>query len=318
MLITKQNSFNIPVLFLIFNRKEVTKQVFEQIRKIRPKYLYVAADGPRANKVADKLNCEETRAIINQIDWDCELKTLFRNNNLGCGPAVASAIDWFFDNVEEGIILEDDCFPDLSFFSYCKELLEKYRNTDIVKFIGGNNFQNGNIRGNESYYFSRYPTSWGWAGWRRSWKLFNHDISEAKQSIQDGNLNSIFNSKQEKEHWKNSLEMANTDGKGIWDFHFYYAIWKNNGYCITPNKNLVINLGFFDGGTHYFLKDSTKTNPKCETISIPLIHPNTIEINKEADKYTFHHFYSHSIQRAIRIFRENDLTSIFRYFKNKF
>jgi len=314
---TSINSFSTPILFLIFNRKDVTQRVFDQIKKAKPKYLYVAADGPRPENDADQINCAETREIVNQIDWDCELKTLFRENNLGCGPAVVSAIDWFFKNIEQGIVLEDDCYPDLSFFDYCEELLEKYRYTGNVKFIGGNNFQNGNLRGEGSYYFSRYPTSWGWASWRRSWELFNHDITEAEQNIAAGKLDSIFNSKQEKKHWQKSLKMASQDTKGIWDFHFYYALWKSNGYCITPNKNLVINLGFFDGGTHYFLKDSTKTNPRCEEISTPLLHPKDIAINKEADKYTFNHFYSHSLQRAIRIVRENDLLSILRYFKHK-
>jgi hypothetical protein len=307
-----------PVLFLIFNRPAVTKKVFEQIKLIKPKHLYVAADGPRTNRPDDTKNCYETRKIIDQIDWKCEIKTLFRENNMGCGLAVHSAISWFFDNVEAGIILEDDCLPNLSFFPFCEELLRKYKDDDEVKFIGGNNFQNDIKRGDASYYFSRYPASWGWATWRRSWKLFNADISDSTTQIKSGKLDRIFNSLQEKNHWMKSLAIAQKERDNIWDFQFYYSIWKNNGICITPGKNLVINLGFFDQGTHYFLKDSTKTNVKNETMHFPLKHPGLITVNREADKYMFHHFYSHSKQRALRLLRENNLRTIFTYFKKRF
>ena len=236
---------------------------------------------------------------------------------MGCGPAVRSAISWFFENVEAGIILEDDCDPNVTFFQFCEELLVKYKDEEVVKFIGGNNFQNGIKRGAGSYYFSHYPASWGWATWRRSWHLFQPDITESTKEIKSGKLDGIFNSKQEKEHWLNSLARAGNESDNIWDFHFYYAIWKSGGLCITPGKNLVVNLGFFDQGTHYFLKDSTKTNVKSETMHFPLIHPDAIAVDVEADKYTFHHFYSHSIQRALRLVRENDLTTIFTYFKKR-
>lgn len=316
MPLNQEAFFQTPVLFLIFNRVAVTRKVFDQIKKVRPKYLFVAADGAREDRPEEYLQCVKAREVIDGIDWDCELKLLFREKNLGCGLAVSSAITWFFEHVEAGIILEDDCYPDLSFFPYCEELLAKYENKKEVLFIGGNNFQNGIQRGKESYYFSIYPTSWGWATWRRSWKMFNHDISDAAAQIKDGSLDNVFNSLKEKEHWINSLRIAQKQGDNIWDFHYYYAIWKNKGVCITPNRNLVKNLGF-EEGTHYFLKDSTKTNPNCESITFPLIHPENTAVEKEADKYTFDHFYSHSLQRAIRLFRENNLYSIFMYFKER-
>src|SRR3990170_3491351 len=147
-----QSPFSTPVLFLIFNRPDTTQVVFDQLKKVKPKYLFVAGDGPRESVPGEHDKCEETRKIINQVDWDCEVKTLFRDKNLGCGLAVSSAITWFFSQVPEGIILEDDCYPDLSFFRYCEELLLKYRDVDEVKLIGGNNFQNGITRGSGSYY----------------------------------------------------------------------------------------------------------------------------------------------------------------------
>ena len=158
-----------PVLFLIFNRPELTEKVFQKIQDAQPKYLFVAADGPRDNKYGEKDLCEKTRAVVlENITWECEVKTLFRTENLGCRTAVSSAINWFFENVEEGIILEDDTVPDNSFFSYCQALLEKYRNHEQIMMITGDNFQDGIKRGNGSYYFSRYVHIWGWASWRRA------------------------------------------------------------------------------------------------------------------------------------------------------
>ena len=213
-----------------------------------------------------------------------------------------------------GIILEDDCLPDLSFFDFCNELLIRYQYNDKIKFIGGNNFQNGICRGNGSYYFSKYPASWGWASWRRVWKNFQIDLSDVKNIFRSGSLDTIFISKQEKKHWFNSFIKANKEKNAVWDFQFYYSIWSVSGICITPNKNLVVNLGLKDNsGTHFFLKDSVKLNPVCEEMAFPLIHPQLIQIDIEADKYTYDNFYSHSLARAIRILRENTWKDILKY-----
>lgn len=147
--------FSTPILFLIFNRPDTTRIVFNRIREIRPSKLYVAADAPRTNKLGEPELCMETRAIIKDIDWPCELKTLFRNENLGCKLSVSGALDWFFENEECGIILEDDCLPDLTFFSFCKELLERYKDDDRIGHIGGNCFLPGQIAKELSYDFVR-------------------------------------------------------------------------------------------------------------------------------------------------------------------
>ena len=166
--------FDVPILFLVYNRPDTTATVFEEIRKQKPKQLFVAADGPRTDMPGDAEKCKNTRELVmNGIDWECETKTLFRDNNLGCGLAVSNAITWFFKNVEEGIILEDGTLPDQSFFTYCKVLLEKYRYDDKLKMISGNNFQQGKWRGDGSYYFSAYSHIWGWASWRRTWKEYD-------------------------------------------------------------------------------------------------------------------------------------------------
>lgn len=170
--------FDIPILFVIFNRPDTTQKVFDEIRKQQPKYLYVAADGPRIGKSEDQMKCQITRAIIDQVDWDCDLKLLFREENLGCGKAVSSAITWFFDQEEMGIVLEDDCLPHPDFFQYCKELLIKYKDVDKVKFISGTNFDIKSNQTDASYYFSAYIHVWGWASWRRVWKDYHYNLSD--------------------------------------------------------------------------------------------------------------------------------------------
>jgi len=181
--------FNTPILFLVFNRPNTTQRVFNVIRQVKPKQLFVAADGPRRDKGADEEKCEATREIVKQIDWDCEVKTLFREENLGCGKAVSSAITWFFENVEEGIILEDDCLPNLDFFGYCEELLDRYRDNREVMFIGGDNFQKGKKWGDASYYFSAYNHVWGWATWKRTWDIYDFKLD----SINENDIDSILN-----------------------------------------------------------------------------------------------------------------------------
>jgi len=155
-------SLKAPVLLLIFNRPDTTQLVFNKIRKARPAELYIAADGPRKNQPDDPENCRKAREILRQVDWDCKISTLFREENLGCKIGVSSAIDWFFSEVEEGIILEDDCVPDQSFFQFCQELLARYRDDKRVMMISGDNFQFGRRRTDYSYYFSQYVHIWGW------------------------------------------------------------------------------------------------------------------------------------------------------------
>ena len=176
---------NTPILFLIFNRPEITARVFQEIRKAKPKQIYIAADGPRIDHPDDTALCNKTRQICDSIDWDCEVKTLFREENLGCQLAVSNAIDWFFKHESEGIILEDDCLPSQSFFHFCAELLDFYRDDEEIMCISGNNFQQGRGDDEESYYFSRYPHCWGWATWRRAWNKYDHDMSRWKEFRED-------------------------------------------------------------------------------------------------------------------------------------
>lgn len=308
-----RNALNTPILFLIFNRPDTTQKVFNQIKKVKPKYLYVAADGPRENVFGEKEKTAETRSIINQVDWDCKVYTLFRDENLGCKYSVSSSITWFFDQVIEGIVLEDDCFPDLSFFYFCEELLEHYRYDRTISFIGGNCFQKETFSKKESYYFSKYAHIWGWASWKRVWKTYDVDMKDYNDSLFENKIAPVFNSKAEKNYWKNVFDLTGMGKKNTWDYQLTYALWKNKGISIIPCKNLIINLGFQNNSTHFFLNDSTKSGLKLNSLSFPLVHPHTIEIDKGADDYTFKNTFSHSISRTYRLIRENSAGNIINY-----
>lgn len=283
--------FETPILLIIFNRKDTTQIVFDELKKIKPKYLYVAADGPRKNISDDFEKCMKTRDIINQIEWNCEVKTLFHDDNLGCAKGPATAIDWFFSNVEEGIILEDDCVPHPDFFLYCQNLLEKYRENNKVMVISGDNFQNGAKRGNASYYFSAYSNTWGWASWKRAWKCF--DLFLNKYSLDDfkKSLMYYFTSWNERQMWIDKFLILKKQGMDAWDYQFMFAIWKERGLCINPNENLISNVGFGKDATHTKNNKFNGLNLASSSV-LPICHPEKIERNLEADSY-YYKMYLH-------------------------
>ncbi len=188
--------FDVPILLLAFNRPNQTRRVFDAIKAIQPTKFYFAADGPREGRAEEAILCQTVRtSILENIDWDCEVKTLFRDKNLGCKYAVSSAISWFFENEPEGIILEDDCLPDASFFPFCAELLEKYRHDDRIMMISGDNYQKDKLRTDYSYYFTRYNQIWGWASWRRVWNLYDVEMKLLPEILEKGYLYDIFKDK---------------------------------------------------------------------------------------------------------------------------
>lgn len=249
-MISEKCNFDVPILFLIFNRPDNTQQVFNQIRKIKPKKIFIAADGPRKNIFDDIRNCRFSRNIINQIDWDCEIKVLFRKENLGCGKAVSSAITWFFENVEEGIILEDDCVPDLSFFNYCKLMLNKYRDEQKIMAVCGTNYFFNEIKIEEDYFYSRYPSVWGWATWKRAWENYDFNMNEWRQSRQNQirKLYNIFKNSQIIDFWVENFDLLVSGKIDTWDFQWCYACLFNNGLAVTSINNLISNIGNF--GAH--------------------------------------------------------------------
>lgn len=286
-----QNLLTTPVLFLVFNRPEPTKQVFEQIRLAKPKQLFIAADGPRAHKEGEAERCAQVREIATQVDWECEVKTLFRDQNLGCKKAVSSAIDWFFTQVEQGVILEDDCVPNLSFFTFAQELLNKYADDERVMMISGDNFQNGQKRGEASYYFSCYPHIWGWATWRRAWgKYYDVEMKSFPEYKAAGRIKEVFSNPVEQQFWMNNFQEV-YDGKvDTWDFQWVYAIFSRQGLCAVPNVNLISNIGFNSDATHTKTGGEGSANLTTGNLG-EIIHPKVVERNVEADEYESKHVF---------------------------
>lgn len=273
------------VLFLVFNRPDVTAQVFEAIRQARPPRLYVAADGPRSSRPAEAEKCAEVRRIASQVDWPCQVKTLFRQENQGCKRAVSGAISWFFEQEAEGIILEDDCLPAQSFFWFCEEILAKYRDDQRVWQVCGTAFVMDLLNGGRpaSYIFSKYGPIWGWASWRRAWDQYDPDLSQWPQMSQALSLNSVYEDAAERRArlvlggklFRNEID--------TWDFQWGFAKNYQSGLSVVPCRNLIVNIGFGPEATH-----STEANPYAPArkvdIAIPLEHPPFVVADAEHDR----------------------------------
>jgi len=295
-----KNKYHIPLLFLIFNRPETEKRVFEQIRKIKPKYLFVAADGPRKNRVDDVENCRLAREIVdNGVDWDCEVKKLYRDENLGCKYAVSGAIDWFFENVEEGIILEDDCLPDLSFFKFCKDLLVEYRNNASIMHISGDNFLMGKLKMRGDYYFSKNNYIWGWATWRRAWKLYDVEMRSYPYFKADKGVTKIWKDREISRYWTILMDKTYNGNVDTWDYQWMYSLWKNQGLAICPKYNLVENIGFGDEGTHTTVQ--TRNVFKSNSMEISC-KPAKIIWNERADHIAYENIFKVGFLDKIKYF----------------
>ncbi|KOP39509.1 MULTISPECIES: hypothetical protein [unclassified Flavobacterium] len=276
--------FETPILFLIFNRPDTTKVVFDEIKKQKPKYLFIAADGARSNVIQDAKKCKITRDLVLEgIDWDCEVKTLFRDENLGCGLAVSQAITWFFDNVEQGIILEDDCLPHPSFFNYCHELLEKYKENQNIFAINGSNLLQGKKVGDASYFFSDYVFVWGWASWRRAWQHYDFDFKHLENFKVNNLIKRIDDRTVFKKYWIPIFEKVLNKEIDTWDYQWSFSIWNNQGIVIAPNTNLISNMGFGVNATHT-TGQSPFENLSTQDIG-KIIHPKNIKVDKTADRY---------------------------------
>lgn len=261
---------NTPILLIVFNRPEKTKQVFEAIKQQKPKQLFIAADGPRLNNELDRVKCAETRDIIKQIDWPCDIKTLFRTENRGCGYGPAEAITWFFDHVEEGIILEDDCLVTPSFFQFCDNMLHYYRDNDNVSMISGSNFLEEYKYDTQSYVISKLGLTWGWATWKKSWELFNHDLdSWDKYRFQ---IESFIKNPSLMKHLEEEFNIYSdpTRKQDVWDFQWLFARLYHHQYSIVPTANLVSNIGFDHEANHTFNESNVLSKIKIRPLKLPI------------------------------------------------
>ncbi len=284
-----EKTFTTPILFTIFNRPDLTKRVFEQIQKVRPAKLFIAADGPRPGNQSDAVLCRQTREVVEHINWPCEITRLYRDSNLGCKVAGSQAIRWFFDSVEEGIIIEDDTLPNVSFFNFCEEMLQRYRGNPRVMHISGVNVHqhDKNFNCQDSYYFSKFPGFWGWATWRRAWDLYDMEmrqwptVRKSKQlcsSINDGRVVYRFGKK-----FQNLYEGRS----GGWDGQWIFACFIRGGLTVYPCRNLISNIGFRPDAAHTTAPDPLWDSLPTEAMLFPLQHPKEIKLDSKAETYIF-------------------------------
>jgi len=282
------DNFNLKtaVAFFVFNRPDVTRQVFERIRSARPPILLLVADGPRPAYPEDIECCTAVRDIVNQVDWSCTVYKEFSERNLGCRRRVSSGLDWVFSQVSEAIILEDDCLPNPTFFRFCEELLERYRDDERVMHIGGCNFQGGQKHGDASYYFSRYNHIWGWASWNRAWRHYNVAMPSFPKFENAGKIKDIFDDKAIQRYWLDIFKRVYSGSLLTWDYQWTYAMWQQNRLAILPNQNLVTNIGFGKDATHTDVSASRFVD-MCTFPMAAIVHSDLITENRDADRVTF-------------------------------
>lgn len=270
-----------PVLLVVFNRPYTTIHVFDMLRKVKPAKLYVSCDGPRENNDNDKIKINEVRDIVSSVDWECQVKFIFREYNLGCGAGVKSSIDWFFDNEEKGIILEDDTVPTLGFFRYCHELLEMYKHDERIAMISGTNHLAYNPKGS-SYLFSKNKACWGWATWKRAWKNMDFEMNWRSGSHGTDVMYNMGCTGIALKHWKKSLELIDSKSVSAWDWQWYFSVAAQNQLTIFPGTNLVSNIGFGNLATHTFGTPRVEYL-KTKDISFPILHPSIVCPDRDFD-----------------------------------
>ena len=272
-------SFSTPILFIVFNRLEQTKKVFEVIKNQKPKKLFISSDGPR-NEIESSKVIQIRDYLISHIDWDCEIFTKFNESNLGCNLGPGTAISWFFSNVSKGIILEDDCLPNESFFDFCSHYLEKFENDKRVFHIAGNN-----LLGNYQTYkvqndilFSKFNFVWGWATWADRWNYYDSSLNSYES---DKFINKVFVNKKDQFFWKDIFRRVKSgEMDSCWDYQWTFACWKNEGLSLISSKNLIQNIGFTQDATHTY-----NPNPFIENLkTYNWVPSNNFLLNPKIDE----------------------------------
>lgn len=285
-----------PVVLFIYNRPETTAEVMRAIRAARPPALYVVADGARPSHPGDDARYQAARQIALQVDWECRVETNFAEANMGLKRRVESGLDWVFEQVSEAVILEDDCVPDPTFFQFCDELLELYRDDERVMTISGSDFKFGMSNDPYSYTFSRYPLIWGWATWRRAWIKNDPHMTTLPEAIRSGRLEAMLGDRHAAQYWAYVLN-DNLQTSSSWDYAWLWSIWEHNGLCIHPNTNLVENIGFGADATHTHDAKSLLANMLCVPLEASLRHPPCVERNADADVLVDDIAFSGSVRR---------------------
>lgn len=289
-----------PVAFIIFNRPDTTERVFAEIAKAKPPKLLVVSDGPRVNRQDEAEKVAATRAVIQCVDWDCEVLTNYSDINLGCKKRVSSGIDWVFEQVEEAIILEDDCLPDPTFFRFCQEMLQRYRHDQRIGMVSGDNFQFGRRYGGDSYYFSKYVHIWGWASWRDRW-TGSYDVTMAKwpRVHDEGRLADMVGDVREAVYWGNIFERVYRGKIDTWDYQWVFANWIEARLSILPAMNLISNIGFGENATHT-TGVSNLANLPVTSMDLHVVHPVGVFRSIQVDRISEQELFRISLWMRLR------------------
>ena len=279
-----------PVVLFIFNRPETTREVFAAIRDAQPKKLLIIADGARMDRPGELEKCAETRASIESgIDWPCEVLSNYSEVNLGCGRRFASGMDWVFTQVEEAIFLEDDCVPDSTFFSFCANLLERYRFDTRVMHINGNNFVGSGFHDEASYAFCKNVHSWAWATWKRAWVYYDYNMLLWRNGKGLELLRNVSESEYEFEYWRKCFDKVTAGEVDTWDFQWLFACWTQSGLAIYPKSNLVSDIGCRSDAVNRKVADALANQARISITSIQ--HPTYVMRNKEIELATAKQIY---------------------------
>lgn len=303
-----------PVLFIIFKREDTTRRVFERIREAQPPRLYIAADGPRPDRPDEKEKCEATRKVVENIDWPCEVHHLFRDENLGCGKGVSSAITWFFEHEEQGIIIEDDILPHIDFFKYCDEMLERFKDDERIQIIAGNNYFYDGYQSDVSYYMSAYMNIWGWASWRRVWKTYDFDVNELDENQVRLKLFERLHPRSAKYFWHTYKRMKDFQ-VDTWDYQFFLNQQYYDRYSIAPFVNMIKNIGIGGIEATHTIADNPKMSNQITNSPYPIVHPSILKTDRKADYVSMKntHQYSASILERIILKIKKIVRGAFRY-----
>lgn len=281
------------ILLITFNRPDHTRRVLTEILKQEPQELYVCQDGAREGNENDRIKCQEVRDVINELTSAYKinhihftLHTLFQQSNLGCGPGPAAGITWFFENVEQGIVMEDDCLPHPDLFGYCEELLERYKDNEQVQFINSTLYHD-RWKCDASYGFSHYMVTGAWAAWRETWQGFDLDLLNLDAWKFRHQVLQLTKNRAEANWWYFKVQEIQKDKskKSYWDYQMQILLFRNNALTIHPRVNLVSNIGFDAEGTHTRWNDGR--GDKLVYPIMPLAHPNRLIVDTATDAQCF-------------------------------
>lgn len=272
---------NTPVTIIIYNRYKNTIKLFDVLKKIEPSQLFVIADGPKENDVEDEKNIMQTRSILDSIDWDCNVTKIYREHNLGLEKNITLGLNEVFSNVQETIILEDDCIPNESFFQFCTELLKHYKDNKEIVQISGTKYIPNEIR-YHSYYYSKYSIEWGWATWKDRWERYDALMEGWPNMRKKKDFRDLFSSNKTYKYWRYIFDNCYKGNINSWAYKWLYNNLIEHGYSIIPSVNLVENIGVGINSTNTFLSNK-KIIQQVKTINYPLIYHDKVIHNNNYD-----------------------------------